>query len=78
MEWLRTNKVKPQCNMREYSNGVEVFVRPYDEETAFYGRRLGGAPCFYKYGEKLLDVKEWAPLTSNYDEDDGEFLLGAI
>jgi len=56
------NKKKPECNMREGSVGVEVFVKPYSEETAFYGRRLGGKPCFYKYGEKLTGITSWWPL----------------
>jgi len=53
------NKKKPECNMREGSLGVEVFVKPFHEETAFYGRRLGGKPCFYKYGEKLTGITHW-------------------
>lgn len=78
MEWLNANKKKPECNMREFSNGVEVFVRPYDEETAMYGRKLGGMPCFYKHGEKLTGITGWAHLSSASDEDDGEFLLGVL
>jgi hypothetical protein len=64
MEWLDTNKKKPQCNMRDGSIGVEVFVKPFKDETAFYGRRLGGKPCFYKYGEVITGVTKWAPLNS--------------
>ena len=75
MEWLDINKKKPQCNMREGSIGVEVFVEHEDFETAFYGRRYGGLPCFYKRGEKLAGITKWAPLDGpENDIDPTEFV----
>lgn len=76
MQYIDINKHKPQCNMREFSTGVEVFVKPYGEETAYYGRRLGGLPCFYKYNKKLTGITHFAPLKSALDDNDDDFKIG--
>lgn len=54
----------PDCNPAPDSLGVQVRIRPAIEgdSRAFYGRRLGGEPCFYRYGAPLVGVKAWAPL----------------
>ena len=61
------NKKKPECNMREGSDGIEVFVKPYSEETAFYGKKYSRLPCFYKHGEKLTGITHWEYLGGNDD-----------
>ena len=62
MQWLNIVKKKPECNMRIGSNGVEVFVSPYSEDTAFYGLKYSTKPQFYKHGEIITGITKWAPL----------------
>lgn len=65
-EWISVDDRLPKCSMRVESFGVEVLVYPPTREgdrTAFYGRRVGHIPCFYRYGSPITPQPNyWMPL----------------
>lgn len=62
--WIPVDKRKPAKGQRLNALGVEVLIWPRDPDngTAFYGRRITHAACFYKHGAVLEGVTHWMPL----------------
>jgi hypothetical protein len=62
--WRSIAEVPPH-NPRKDSLGTEYLIWPATDggdRTAFFGRRLGGMPCWYRYGAPVHGVTHWQPL----------------
>lgn len=80
MKYANVADLLPECDCTPGSLGVEVRIKPRLEgdALAFYGYRLGDAPCFYRYGARLERVKAWSyppaiTVGSRWIERDGQF-----
>lgn len=61
----RPIEFEPPHNRKKDSFGTEYLIHPPTsggDRTAFYGRRLGGAACWYRYGAPVRGVTHWRPL----------------
>ena len=60
--WISVTDRLPECDQREGSFGVEVFIWPphESESTAFFGKRYQDESGFYKYGTILTGITHWS------------------
>lgn len=61
----KPSSVEPPHNPKKGSLGTEYLIYPPTsggDRTAFYGRRLGGAACWYRYGAQVHGVDYWHEL----------------
>jgi hypothetical protein len=60
--------VEPPHDPKNGSLGTEYLIFPptsRGDRTAFYGRRLGGAACWYRYGAQVHGVDYWQELPAS-------------
>lgn len=64
MSWMPIETAPPH-NPKPHSPGTEYLIHPPThggDRTAFFGRRLGGKACWYRYGAELHHITHWQPL----------------
>jgi hypothetical protein len=64
----KPSSVEPPHNPKKDSLGTEYLIYPPTsggDRTAFYGRRLGGAACWYRYGAQVHGVDYWQELPAS-------------
>ncbi|MBR8123268.1 DUF551 domain-containing protein [Burkholderia multivorans] len=63
--WISVDERLPKFDRKAGSFGTEVLIWPpmeSGERTAFFGRRVGTKPSFYRYGAPVYGVTHWMPL----------------
>src|SRR5690606_31871407 len=64
----KPSSVEPPHNPKKDSLGTEYLIYPPTSSwgrTAFYGRRLGGVACWYRYGAQVHGVDYWQELPAD-------------